>query len=214
MQIISHVEGYMIWHAAWDEVAPTGGISFPLLSTYLQTQFEFQSVSMSQVGQQSGMIMPFAQVGQVSAESGVVPVFNLEFQPDRVILGSTNTDLAIESLAEIISKLSTDLGFRFPDSDRTITYRTSFVFDPEVDLAKLLGPMQAIADRVSTGLLGTGKVQPFGFRFIASQEEAVDQLVVIERRVPCPPDENRWFVQAPFDLGQTTLIVNELIKGA
>lgn len=214
MQIISHIEGYFVWHASWDELAPDTGIAFPLLTEYLKSTFDFQTIGMSATGQQAGMVMPMAQVGQVvSYDEGeshrTIPVFNLEFQPDRVILGSTRTDLAEEALATIMARLQEDLGFRIPEQERHITYRTSLVFDPETELETGFGRFAALTQ--ATNLPDGSEIKPFGVRFSASMPGGPDQLVVIERRVPAPANQDWWFIQAPFDLSSTHSLLRSLL---
>lgn len=202
MEVISYMADMTTVMIPWEEIRPIAGAPYGFVTNAIQQRYGFQSVAISPAGHAAGLMTPLFHTGQFSIDDRPVPANHLEFQPTQIVVGSATTDYSIRLLEDVMTFLNSSLGFRKLPKDRKASHVTTIISNFNSSLDTMFGKWAKIKDLlVSLSGSDDPPLLPLGLRFVGfDNERAVpERQFLFERRVPCPPEANWIFSQAPLD---------------
>jgi hypothetical protein len=202
MKIISHFNAITTIAAPWDEVRPLTGASFSATVQFVKERYNFQVTGQSSISQQIGMTTPSFQSGQFNSGDQFVPVNQLEFQPQAIVISCATTDQTTKFYDDLFAFLQKTLEYRIPPKERKRQHITSIIVDFGASLNPLFDKWKNFQSTLND-LVGAGpEITPFGVRFGAVTPDnlpTAERHYVLERRGITPQGENWFFSQAPLD---------------
>lgn len=202
-----------------DEVTPDRAIRPQDLLGFLERTYGLTRSQIVPIPNQPPFLL---QDGQLKTGEETLAIMQIAIYPNGDVITAQNTDLAEVVMKDYTTRLDAELGFKFRDAKKTLSYLSNIVvqFDDAIDgplsifgeLDKIVGTaIQTQEGPAKFKRLAFGRGDPMPIQVFPMTLDILDKVdFIIERRTNEPYSENKFFCSAPLGLSDHIKVLEQI----